>query len=194
MAGLAAARRGAGSGRAALGVAVGALALVMAAVSGGVAAHADEAVPARKAGLWEVRTVTGERSGPGLTVRQCVDTDTDAMLLSLTGPFADTACPRRDVTRSGDTVTVEAACTAMNRAATARAVITGSFERAYEMTVTARGDAVPGGAITLTTSGTWLGPCTAGQRPGDVVMPGGLTLNIRDMRKLSPSTGMPLPR
>lgn len=179
--------------RLAAGVAAAVLAWGVAAVP----AHADEAVPARKAGLWEVTTVNGEGSGKGsagLTVKQCVDADTDAMLLSLTGPFADTACPRRDVTRSGDTVTVDATCTAMNKAATARAVITGSFERAYAMTVTARSDAVPGGGITMTMNGTWLGPCAAGQRPGDVVMPGGLKLNIRDMRKLSPSTGIPLPR
>lgn len=156
-------------------------------------AGADD-VPARKAGLWEVRTVIGNRSGAGLTVRQCVDGETDAMMLSMTGPFADTACPSREVRRSGDTVTVEAACTAMNKAGTARAVITGSFERAYEMTVTAQGAGMPGGTITMTMTGTWLGACTDGQKPGDVVMPGGVRLNIRDMRKLSPSIGIPLPR
>jgi len=162
-------------------------------LAGAVPAAADD-VPARKAGLWEVRTVIGNRSGNGLTVKQCVDGETDTMMLSMTGPFADTACPRRDVKRSGDTVTVEAACTAMNKAGTARAVITGSFERAYEMTVTAHGDGMPGGAITMTMTGTWLGACKDGQKPGDVIMPGGVKLNIRDMGKLFPSIGIPLPR
>jgi len=162
-------------------------------LAGVVPAHADD-LPVRKAGLWEVKTVVGNISGNGLTLRQCVDRETDMMMLSMTGPFADTACPRRDVKRSGDTVTVEAACTAMNKAGTARAVITGSFERAYQMTVTAQGDAVPGGAITMTMTGTWLGACKDGEKPGDVIMPGGIKLNIRDMRKLSPSMGIPLPR
>ena len=155
--------------------------LAFALAAGAAPAHAEDALPARKAGLWEVRTVVGN-SGAGLTVRQCVDAETDIMMLSLTGPLADTACPRRDVRRSGDTVTVEAACTVKDKAATARAVITGSFERAYQLTVTAQGDAMPSGPMTMTMTGKWLGPCTAGQKPGDMIMPDGRTLNVLEGR------------
>lgn len=150
-------------------------------------------LPVRRAGLWEVKTAVAGHPG-GLTVRQCVDAATDRMMLSVTGPLADTACPRLEVARAGSTVTVEAACTLGDRPATARAVITGSFENAYEMKVTAAGAAVPGGTVAMTVTGTWLGPCTADQRPGDVVMPGGVKLNIVEMRRLLPSAGIPLPR
>jgi hypothetical protein len=30
----------------------------------------------------------------------------------------------------------------------------------------------------------WLGPCKEGQKAGDIVMPGGLKFNVKDMEKL----------
>ena len=30
----------------------------------------------------------------------------------------------------------------------------------------------------------WLGACKADQKPGDIVMPGGMKMNIKDMEKL----------
>jgi hypothetical protein len=33
-------------------------------------------------------------------------------------------------------------------------------------------------------SATWIGPCKAGQKAGDIIMPGGLKMNIKDMQKL----------
>jgi hypothetical protein len=40
--------------------------------------------------------------------------------------------------------------------------------------------------MAVTIAGTWLGPCAAGQRPGDIVkptLPDGGRLNILDMLK-----------
>ena len=34
---------------------------------------------------------------------------------------------------------------------------------------------------TITTTAKWLGPCLAGQKPGDVVMPSGQTMNLNDL-------------
>lgn len=161
-------------------------------VTGVLPALADE-MPVRKPGLWEVKTSVDNRGGAGMTVRQCIDAGTDRLMMSTTGPLAESACLKRDIRRSGDTVTVDAACTALNRTATTHAVITGDFASAYMMTVTAHGDAMPRGTMTMTVTGKWLGPCTAGQRPGDVIMPGGLKLNILQMQKRAPSQGIPLP-
>ena len=30
---------------------------------------------------------------------------------------------------------------------------------------------------------TWVGPCAAGQRPGDMIMGNGMTVNILDMKR-----------
>jgi hypothetical protein len=37
---------------------------------------------------------------------------------------------------------------------------------------------------TTTIEAKWLGACKPDQKPGDVVMPGGFKLNIRDAEKL----------
>jgi len=32
-------------------------------------------------------------------------------------------------------------------------------------------------------TGQWMGPCTAGMKPGDIVLPNGSRFNINDARK-----------
>jgi hypothetical protein len=169
-------------------------------LAGAVPAMSDD-MPARKPGLWEVKTVISElRSsrettiGAPMTIRQCIDAATDQMMMSSTGPLAQSACPKRDVRRSGDTITIDAACTFMDRTATTHADITGSFDSAYTMTVTTNSDALPGGTMTMMVTGTWRGACATDQKPGDMIMGNGLRLNILEMQRHGPSQGIPLPR
>ena len=35
-----------------------------------------------------------------------------------------------------------------------------------------------------TVEAKWLGACKADQKPGDIMMPGGMKMNIKDMQKL----------
>ena len=170
---------------------IGAAAVLV--LAGAIPALAAE-IPARKAGLWEIRTSLESRGGAGMTVQQCSDAATDQMMMSSGGPLAQGACPRRDVKRSGNTVTIDSTCTFKDRTATTHAVITGSFDSAYTMTVTSQSDAMPGGKMTMTMEGKWLGPCAADQKPGDMIMGGGLKLNILEMQKHGLSQGIPLPR
>jgi Protein of unknown function (DUF3617) len=150
-------------------------------------------LPSRKAGLWEVRTSFDNRNGAGLTVRQCIDASTDQMMQSSAGPLAQAACSRRDLQKSGDTVTIDSTCTLAGKTATSHAVITGSFDNAYTMTVTSQSDALPGGKMAMTVVAKWLGPCAPDQKPGDLIMGNGAKMNILDMQKRAPSQGVPLP-
>jgi hypothetical protein len=153
---------------------------------------ADE-LPSRKAGLWDVRMSFENRNGAGLTVRQCIDASTDQMMLSSAGPLARAACSRRDVQKSHDSVTIDSTCTLAGETATSHAVITGSFDNAYTMTVTSQSGALPGGKMAMTVVAKWLGPCAADQKPGDLIMGNGMKMNILDMQKRAPSEGVPLP-
>jgi hypothetical protein len=144
-------------------------------------AHAEAGdLPARKPGLWEVKT-TIEGHGRAVTVQQCIDAATDQMLQSSAGPFAAPACPEREVKKSDNGTTIDSRCNFNGNAANAHAVITGSFESAYTMTVTSEGADLP--AMTMTSEGKWLGACTAGQQPGDVVMANGVKVNIPELQK-----------
>jgi hypothetical protein len=70
--------------------------------------------------------------------------------------------------------------------------MTGSFDSAYAMKVTAQGEALPGGKMIMMIEGQWIGPCTADQKPGDIIMSNGMKINIPEMQKLKPSTVDPM--
>jgi hypothetical protein len=147
-------------------------------------------LPSRKVGLWEVRTSFENRNGASLTVRQCIDASTDQMMQSSAGPLAQAACSKRDIQKSGDTVTIDSICTLAGKTATSHAAITGSFDEAYTMTVTSQSDALPGGKMDMTVVAKRLGPCAADQKPGDLIMGNGVKMNILDMQKRVPPQGV----
>src|SRR3974390_2945819 len=144
--------------------------------------------PSRKPGLWEVKTSIDNTGTPPRVVQQCIDAATDQLSQSIAGPFSAAVCPERNVQRSADSFTVDSTCTIAGKPATAHAVVTGSFDSAYTMKVTAQGEVLPGGKMTMTMEGKWIGACTADQRPGDIIMSNGVKINIPDMMKLKPST------
>ena len=93
-------------------------------------------MPSRKAGLWEIKMRFESRDAAGPAIQQCIDASTDQMMQSSAGPLAQAACSKRDVQKSGNTLTIDATCTLAGKTATSHCVITGSFDSAYTMTVT----------------------------------------------------------
>ena len=136
--------------------------------------------PARKPGLWEVKTAI-EGQGRAVTVQQCIDAATDQMLQSSAGPFSAPLCAGREVTKSDAGMTIDTHCSFNGKAANAHAVVSGSFDSAYTMTVTAEGGELP--PLKMTMEGKWLGACAAGQQPGDVIMANGVKVNIPELQK-----------
>jgi Protein of unknown function (DUF3617) len=141
-------------------------------------------MPARKAGLWEIQM---GGAANGMAIRQCIDAATDQMMQSGTGqggpPNVEQQCSKRDVQKSGDSVTIDSVCTRAGKTVTSHAVVTGSFDSAYTMTVTTQSPNMPGGGMTITMAAKWLGPCAADQKPGDMIMPNGMKINILDVQK-----------
>ena len=152
---------------------IGATVLIL--LVGAMPSLADE-VPTRKAGLWEIKTENG--SGVSMVIHQCVDAATDFMMQSPAAAFDEAACPKPIVQLSGHTLTIDKACKigGGRTSVTSHVVVTGSLDSAYTMTgeVESRNEALPGGKLTMTLTGAakWLGPCAAGQKPGDwIVVP-----------------------
>jgi hypothetical protein len=169
----------------------GAVAIVV--LTGAMPALAAE-MPSRKPGLWEVTMIFENRNLPGQTVQQCIDAASDQMMQSSAGPFAQQACSKRDVQRSANGMTIDSTCTIGGKTATSHAEVTGSFDTAYTMKVTSQSEGMPGGKMAMTMAAKWLGPCTADQKPGDMIMGNGMKMNILEMQKRLPSTGIPLPK
>jgi Protein of unknown function (DUF3617) len=136
--------------------------------------------PARKPGLWEVKTSI-DGHGRAVAVQQCIDAATDQMLQSSAGPFSAPACAGREVNKSDTGMTIDSRCDFNGKPASAHAVVTGSFDSAYTMTVTAEGSDLP--AMKMTMEAKWLGACAAGQQPGDVIMANGVKVNVPELQK-----------
>jgi Protein of unknown function (DUF3617) len=149
--------------------------------------------PSRKPGLWQVKTSIENSSAPARVLQQCIDATTDQMMQSSAGPFDPAACRKREVQDSANSITIDSTCTVGGKAATAHSVITGSFDSAYTMTVAAQSEELPGGKMTMTMEGKWLGPCAADQKPGDMIMGNGVKINLPEMLKRSASPGAPPP-
>lgn len=155
-------------------------------------ASADD-LPSRKPGLWEIKMNIEGRGAPQV-IQQCIDAATDQMMQQSAGPFSAAACAKRDVQKSAESTTIDSSCTVGGKAATAHATITGSFDSAYTMTVTSHSDALPGNMsnMTMAINGKWLGPCTADQKPGDMIFSNGKKINLLDAMKHVVSPNAPL--
>jgi hypothetical protein len=127
-------------------------------------------LPARKAGLWEI-AIAGSQS---TNVRQCSDASSDQAMQVALGLAGD--CSKRDVEKSGSTITVDSVCMVAGKTMTSHLVITGTLDSQYTMTVTSEAPGKNGPSMTL--NAKWLGPCEADQKPGDVIMPNGTKINL----------------
>jgi hypothetical protein len=135
--------------------------------------------PARKAGLWQMNTTI--TNGHTISLQECVDARTDQMMQARFGAVPQRSCSKRDMHKSGDTITIDSVCTIAGRTTTHHMVITGSFDSNYTMTMTSQTQGMPDPRA-VTMMAKWLGPCAAGQRPGDMIMPNGRTMNILDLQ------------
>jgi hypothetical protein len=146
-------------------------------------------LPHRKPGVWEVKYFPISDKH-GNTIQYCIDAEADKMTLMIAGTLDLHECDKIDMQRLGDALTIDFACTVKGKPATAHTVISGNFDSAYTMTSTVRGEDVLASMRNVTAAGTWLGPCAAGVRPGDIVnpvFPNGGKLNVLDMIKAKSS-------
>jgi hypothetical protein len=150
-------------------------------------------MPPRKPGLWELKMDFEGRKMPATTMKQCTDAASDKVMNSNFGGPAQAACSKQDVTKTANGMIVDSVCQFGEGTTTTHAVVTGNFESAYTVDVQSKREGgrpaagMPAdGSSHMIISAKWLGPCAAGQRPGDVMMGNGMTMNMLDMQKMTP--------
>ena len=136
----------------------------------GVAAAASADAPQRKSGLWEMK-MSGGQMPSGMTMQQCVDQKSDD-ISKMQEPKS--SCTKNDVRREGDKIVAESVCKMQGTTATTRTVFTGKFDSAYKAEIRSTYDPPMHGMRESSSmmEAKWLGPCLAGQKAGDMVMPG----------------------
>src|ERR1700761_6594417 len=162
-----------------------ALVLGLVALLPAAGARADE-LPIRKAGLWEMK-VARAGSTTDLTMQQCTDESTDKEMSTSFSPMAKEICSKRDIQKTANGYVTDSTCGLAGVSIVSHAEITGDFSSAYTVHSTSHSEGGPAatkGDHVSTVEAKWLGACKADQKPGDIVMPGGLKMNIHDMDKL----------
>jgi hypothetical protein len=148
-------------------------------------------LPPRKAGLWELTMQFEGRNLPAQVMRQCVDPETDKLMNMNFGGSNEQACSKQEMSRNGNSITIDSICKFGEATTTSHAVMTGSFDSAYSVRVTSTRNGgpplpgmAPGAESHMTIAAKWLGPCAAGQKPGDVIMANGMTINVLELQKM----------
>jgi hypothetical protein len=175
----------------ALGSVLGLLALLPA-----NAASAVE-LPVRKAGLWEMKVLHTGSAVPDMTMQHCTDETTDKEMSTSFSPMAKEMCSRQDVQKTATGYVSDSVCGIAGMSITSHSEIIGDFNSAYTVKSTSHSERGPTGVprdSTTTIEAKWLGACKADQKAGDIMMPGGMKMNIKDMEKLKALIPKQLPK
>lgn len=143
-------------------------------------------MPIRKAGLWEIKMQHEGSKLPDVAIQQCTSEAIDREFTSEFAPTTKSACSKQDIQKTATGYVSDSVCAGGGATITSHAETSGDFESAYTVKVTSHSE---GGKLgthdsKMTLTAKWAGACKADQKPGDIVMPGGLKMNLHDLQKL----------
>jgi hypothetical protein len=144
-------------------------------------------MPLRKPGLWEMKLVRTGSPLPEMTMQHCTDETTDKDMATASAPMSKEICSKRDIEQTAAGYVTDSVCSVAGVSMTSHSEISGDFNSAYTVKTTSHaehGTAGPPRDVTTMIEAKWLGACKPGQKPGDIVMPGGFKLNVKDAEKL----------
>jgi hypothetical protein len=167
------------------------LPLLALAFAPGAASAQEIDFPTRKAGMWEIQSVSEQGGAPNMTIKACVDEASDKMMMQAGLNMSKSMCPEQTMMQDGDSIVIDASCNFGGMKSTSHTVMTGDFQSSYQVVTTseiAGMPSVPGmpaGPTKMTQTAAWVGAdCTDGLKPGDMLMPGGMKMNVSDMMKM----------
>ena len=145
--------------------------------------------PARKPGLWEIKMEHKGARG-GQIVKQCIDAETDAKMLQMSGAMGENigmVCSKKDIRKEGAKYIAESDCAMGGTRTVTKTIISGDFNSTYnaDTTVTHEPPRMGNAVTKMVQTAKWAGPCAAGQKPGDIIMPNGMKINMAEMEELS---------
>ena len=146
----------------------------------------------RKPGLWSQTIATG---GMTQTMKVCLDEATDQQMQVTGQAVGKDMCSENTVTPTAGGWSFKSVCSMGQGGGTVTSTgsATGDFNSHYVIkasSVTA-GSSMPqaNGTHDVSIDATWEGPCPAGMKPGDMQLPGGVTINAAKMMGGGPPMG-----
>jgi hypothetical protein len=148
----------------------------------GAAAHAQD-FPPRKPGLWQIDMTMPGGPMPAQQMKMCIDAATDAEMHKMGLNASQGMCSKPDISRSGNTVTVNSSCKMGDTQTSTQAVTKFTADTAYHTDVNTKFNPPMAGRAeqAMAQDAKWSGPCPADMEPGDVVMGNGMKVNIKQV-------------
>jgi hypothetical protein len=140
--------------------------------------------PKLKPGLWQMTTTSAKRDGPApRPTSMCLDDSVQQAMYTMSTGMMTGMCSKHDIKVAGGKVTANAICDLGGTRMESRAVMTLTGNTAYRTEAHATFDPPMMGTRESTTviEGRHVGACKPGQQPGDMILPGGQTVNIRQL-------------
>ena len=144
---------------------------------------ADPAQFKRKPGLWN-QTMTSD--GATQTIKLCTDEATEAKFSLVGQQISEEMCPRNIITPKPGGWTFESECSmgGMGTSVT-KGEATGDLNSRYTIkaTVVTTGSSMPqaNGTSQMEITAVREGDCPTGMKPGDMTLPGGITMNLNSI-------------
>lgn len=150
------------------------------------AAPAVVETPKRKPGLWK-QTMTIEDIGASQVANICLDPDTDSKLSWWAQQGVRGGCAKNEVAKQPDgSWAFSSACElvgGVNMTTEGNAV--GDFQESYTVTARTTTTGAPmaqmNGTRTTIIEASWVGPCPAGMKPGEMELPDGRRVDMLAM-------------
>ncbi|NMG66837.1 DUF3617 family protein [Azoarcus indigens] len=143
-------------------------------------------LPKLAPGLWEMKSTIAEMGGLGQSLQICIGEDGGD--LAAQAAKASGECSRRDVSRNGSQIVLDAVCPVEGSTATVHATFSGDFNSRFTGDVRSTYSPPMHGlaSTTMQQEARRLGPCAAGQKPGEVVRQGIHGINVDELLKKLP--------
>jgi len=139
------------------------------------------ALPRRAPGLWEQKVTSAGRTQAS---QICLDAATEARLTVWGQAAGQDQCSQSEVRpRPGGGWSIASICKMdEGGVVSTRGEVTGDFAKAYRMeaqnTISGASSSLMNGTHNMTIEAAWKGPCPAGLKGGDVLLPGGMRINL----------------
>jgi len=147
-------------------------------------AHAFD-FPKRKSGLWEIETSSSAHAGAVQKAQMCIDQKTDDALNQMGTGMSKDMCSKSDIRREGGAIVTDSVCKFGATTATTHSVVTGQFDSAYKVETRSTYDPPMAGTKegSAVIQARWVGPCKPDQKPGDMILPSGVKINVNERPK-----------
>lgn len=129
--------------------------------------------PPRRPGYWQTTINIGSRS---MVTAMCTDEALEKTFSGMGNGVAEKDCSQHEYHPIPGGWAFNSTCTINGNTDVSSGTVTGDMQSSYHMEMTTHPS---NGAQRHTTMDVkWMGPCPPGRLPGDMVMPGGMVMNM----------------